>query len=326
MDRDACYIIVLNYEGYNDTIQCLKSLRFSKEENCKVIVVDNASKDASVAAIDGWCKENVQNDYQGIITANMIDCAKVNKWITLCTSKENNGFAAGNNIGIRLAMSQDDCQSLFILNNDTVVSKDTIKVFRKNLLSNPCAGIFSLKLVNYDNEDIVQFNNQMHLCKPLARITPKEPDEKGTKQPDFYSGAAFFVTRDFIEKVGLMDERYFLFYEELDWVMAARKYGFTIQYMDNAVVKHKCSVTTGKKPALSQFCHTRSSLLFTQKYHPWWLITVLVFSLLRSVKQFLKEDKSGSLAVAYAVYCYILYPQNVHIDKYRENIVLHKRI
>lgn len=324
MSRDICYIIVLNYEGYNDTIQCLESLRFSKEEKCKVIVIDNASKDESVAVIDDWCKEEFQNDYQGILPVSMVGSTKINKWITLCTSEENNGFSAGNNIGIRLALSQDDCQSLFILNNDTVVSDNIIKVFRENLIENPYTGIFSLKLINYYDENMVQFDNQMHFCKPFARITPKEPDIKGVKQPDFYSGAAFFVTREFVEKVGFMDERYFLFYEELDWVMAARKYSFYIQYMDDAVVKHKCSVTTGKQPAFSQFCFTRSSLLFTKKYHPWWLITVLIFSLLRSVKHFLKGDEIGGKAIAYAAYCYMRYPQNIHLDKYRRNMIFHK--
>lgn len=314
--KDACYIIVLNYEGSDDTIQCLESLKFSKEENCKVIIVDNASKDASVSTIDDWCKEVVKDDYQGIIPASMIEDVKINKWITLCTSKENNGFAAGNNIGIRLAISQDDCQALFILNNDTEVPDDVVKKFRKHLVANPCAGIFSLKLINYFDENIVQFNNQMHLCKPLARVTAKEPDIKGGRQPDFYSGAAFFVTRDFVEKAGGMDERYFLFYEELDWVMAARKYGFTIQYMDNVVVKYKCSVATGRKPAFLQFCYTRSSLLFTQKHHPIFLLSVLLFSILRAIKQLCINDIQGSWAIIRAIYCFILYP----VDEQIKNI------
>ena len=180
----------------------------------------------------------------------------------------------------------------------------------------PEAGIFSLKLVRYQDDSSVQFNNQMRFCKQLARIFATKPDVDCVKEPDFYSGAAFFVTKKFVDTVGLMDEQYFLFYEELDWVMAARRCGFRIKYMDNAVVKHKCSVTTGKQPAFSQFCHTRSSLLFTGKYHPYWLVTVICFSLLRSLRQLFRHDLKGAKAIAYAVWCYIFYPRDEQLRKY----------
>ena len=104
------YIIILNYNGWKDTIECLNSLSCIQED-CKIVLIDNKSTDDSIDKLEKW----IQNQKE--LSSNLI----------FIKSSENNGYAAGNNIGIKYVESQEDAQFIWILNNDTLIQEDTFK-------------------------------------------------------------------------------------------------------------------------------------------------------------------------------------------------------
>ena len=108
VENNLTYIIVLNYNAYKDTIDCLESIVSLKSKYYKIVLIDNASTDFSIDKINKWA---VDNNYNGI---------------EIFKSKNNNGYSSGNNLGIRYALKQDDCKYIWILNNDTIVDSHSL--------------------------------------------------------------------------------------------------------------------------------------------------------------------------------------------------------
>jgi len=316
MSTNCCYVIVLNYQNSDDTIECLESLYDQKKTNYKIIVVDNNSKDESVTNIVSWIDQQstyrLYRIYEEGALADTID-----SFFTIVKAKKNRGFGAGNNIGLRLAVKQKDCGLMFILNNDTVVEENLLYRAMLETRNHPKAGIFSVKVISYFDRKTVQFYNQLKLCVPIAKTVKKEAQLFNAGE--FYSGSGFFVTPKFIEQVGYMDERYFLYYEELDWVEKAKKHSFEIVYLNDLVLYHKWNATTSKTSRLAAFCYTRSALLFTKIHHPFFLPTVVLFQLLRSFYYVLTHRTREALVIVKAIWFFLCVREDRQIEVFLSN-------
>lgn len=301
----SCYVIILNYNGWKDTIECLDTVFQSTGMEYKVIVCDNNSSNDSVVNIKSWLDDKLD---LSTVNANPLIQTRLQKkpsyiyWdrpknekynssLLLVSTGENRGFAAGNNVGIKIAMQQDDCDTLFILNNDTVVDKDTIYEGVVALHANPQAGICSVNAKCYDNPSEPNW-----LPMYYNPDTGKENYIKDNHQPSSqylykYTGMAFFVTRRFIEDIGLMNERYFLYYEELDWTVRSKN-KFSIITADKCIVYHKGGATAPSQSPLSWFCTVRSLFLFVKKYYPQKFLRIYFLWCLRCLKRFLEGNFS----------------------------------
>ena len=238
-------IITINYNGLNDTCELIETLPL-EDDSIEVIVVDNASKEDEASMI--------QQRYPRV---------------KVIRSKENLGFAGGNNLGIKAAKGK----YLFFLNNDTLLKHHTsdISLLINRLESSPKVGMVCPKIRFTWGDNPIQFAGYT----PLSRITMRnraigcgESDHGQYDTPHstpYAHGAAMMVKREVIDKAGLMPECYFLYYEELDWSMMIRRAGYDIWYDSAVTVFHKESQTTGQQSPLRTYYITRNRLLFVKR-------------------------------------------------------------
>ena len=246
-------IITINYNGVKDTCELIESLPL-EEQSIEVIVVDNASKE----------------DEATIIT-NRFPQVKVIR------SERNLGFAGGNNLGIKAARGR----YLFFINNDTlfrekgkVKSEKFSSAFQpliERLESSEKIWAVCPKIRFTWGDNLIQFAG----FTPLSRYTMRNrsigfgESDRGqydTAYPTPYAhGAAMMVKREAIEKVGLMPECYFLYYEELDWSMMFTRAGYAIWYEPACTIYHKESQATGQNSPLKTYFLTRNRLLFVKR-------------------------------------------------------------
>ena len=236
-------IITVNYNGYDDTCALIESIPLN-DKSLEVIVVDNASRINEA--------EKISAKYPLVKTIR---------------SEQNLGFAGGNNLGIKEASGD----YLFFINNDTYLKDFNISALIDKLNSSDEIGMVCPKIRFAWENNPIQFAGYT----PLSRITLRNKaigyneQDKGQynkAHPTPYAhGAAMMAKREAIEKVGVMPECYFLYYEELDWSMMFRRAGFQIWYEPACTVFHKESRSTGVNSPLKAYYITRNRLLFISR-------------------------------------------------------------
>jgi GT2 family glycosyltransferase len=239
------YIIILNYNGWKDTIECLNSLSCIQED-CKIVLIDNKSTDDSIDKLEKW----IQNQKE--LSSNLI----------FIKSSENNGYAAGNNIGIKYVESQEDAQFIWILNNDTLIQEDTFKNLincYKNL-ENENIALLGSKILNEDlTIQSVGFTTKQYSQKEIEVLSNVEVEH--------ISGCSVFFRVKKIKEIGYIPEEYFLYYEETDWMKSIKQKGFKIFTCLSSQLIHKHAKSTGGiySPFVIYYM-TRNQILFNRKY------------------------------------------------------------
>ena len=235
-------IITVNYNGFEDTSALIDSITFN--DNMEVIVVDNASKE----------------DEANIISIRFPQVKTIR-------SDKNLGFAGGNNLGIKAAKGK----FIFLVNNDTIFKEFNVQALIDRLESSPKIGIVCPKIrFAWDNNPI-QFSGYTPLSKMTVRNKAIGYGENDKGQYDtahttpYAHGAAMLIKREAIDKVGLMPECFFLYYEEIDWSMMFTSAGYEIWYEPACTIYHKESQSTGQSSPLRTYYITRNRLLLVKR-------------------------------------------------------------
>lgn len=235
-------IITINYNGVKDTCDLIDSIPFSN--NLEVIVVDNASKQNETSIISESYPQ-----------------------VNIIHSDKNLGFAGGNNLGIKEAKGK----YILLINNDTYFKEFNLKPLIKRLESSEKIGIVCPKLRFAWGNNPIQFAGYT----PLSPITLRNKaigfaeEDNGqyeiAHQTPYAHGAAMLIKREALDKVGLMPECFFLYYEEIDWSMMFTRAGYEIWYDPACTVYHKESQTTGQNSPLRTYYITRNRLLLVKR-------------------------------------------------------------
>ncbi len=230
MTRTAA--IVVNYNGAEDTRRCVESLAKSVPSPT-LVLVDNGSENT-----DGL--EEAIVDYAGA---------------ELLYAPNNIGFGRGNNLGIRWALSHTDCEYFFLLNNDAMVEPSTIKDLERALVQHERAGVSAARIVVADEPNLLWYGSgEIDWRKGVARV----PGYMGSANADhalvakdvgFASGCAMLVRRTVLEEVGGFDPRFFMYEEDLELCLRIQESGWTIRYVPESLVLHKCQGSTRGKEA-----------------------------------------------------------------------------
>jgi len=235
-------VITVNYNGFDDTCTLIDSLlEHINSVSFEILVVDNASKINEA--------DLLKKKYPQIISLR---------------SDVNLGFSGGNNLGIRNAKGD----FLFFLNNDTFVKTDGFRLLIDAMELNPSIAAVSPKILFAEPGNTIQFAGYTPLTKITLRnfiIGINEIDDGRWDIPaptPIVHGAAMLFRKSALEKIGLMPEVYFLYYEELDWSAAVKRAGFEMWYIPSCVVFHIGSKSTGVFSALQVFYMTRNRLLY----------------------------------------------------------------
>jgi GT2 family glycosyltransferase len=281
------YIILVNYNGWADTIECLESLLKLTYTQKQIIVVDNNSPNGSMQKMLDWAQQHYQHNpagYTMMESGHIAHTTACDAEIIFIHSEKNAGFAAGNNLAIRLALHRKDFGYLWLLNNDTTVEGNSLSVLVDSAEADKAVGkrtgIWGSKLLFYHSPDTIQalggsFNQYTFTTSHLGENVQdgNQPTERDLK-PDYVIGASMFVSKEFIEDVGLLSEDYFLYFEELDWAKRGQLEGYSLGYVGASRVYHKEGQTIGsstdgsKKSALADYHGIRSKIIFVRKFYP----------------------------------------------------------
>ncbi len=240
-------IIVLNWNGKKDTLECLASLRHLDYSPFHILVVDNGSSDGSAAAIRQRFPD-----------------------IEILETGQNFGFAEGNNIGIRHALKKAlKPDYLLLLNNDTVVDPQLLNAFVSAM--HPPIGILGAKIYLYDQKNTFDHLGGVWNAKKAAfdLIGNREIDDgkswEKTRSLDYACGCALFVKTAVFEQIGLLEPKFFLIWEESDFCFRARRAGYSTMMCPQAKLWHKVSASfVGGKPHSTYFWW-RNRLLWIER-------------------------------------------------------------
>lgn len=254
MDPSKVSIVIINLNARELTVQCLESLLRIDYPEYEIILVDNGSTDGSAAAISSWA------DGQ----------PRLRERFVLIETGENLGFAGGCNAGMRLAL-EGGAGYVLLLNNDTVVDPGFLSGLARAASADTSVGLVGPKTLYFDYPSrIWAAGGRMDWWLGRSKHLHLDEVDRGQAdlpaQVDYLPGCAILASRDLIEKVGMLDESLFFYWEESDWCMRARAKGFRVLYEPSSRVWHKVSATAHLYSETSNYYFARNRIVFMKRY------------------------------------------------------------
>lgn len=242
MGYPKVFIIILNWNGLNDTLECLESVFKLTYEHFEVVVVDNGSTNDSVAVI--------RKAYPGL---NLIE------------NKINLGYTGGNNIGIRYAIGRS-ADYIWLLNNDTIVEPETLGHLVAVAERSPDVGLVSPVIYYYNDPDKIQYSGSYIDWKKFLFPNVKNRERlriETTNRNIFLWGTALFVKRSVVDSVGYLSDKYFAYWEDAEYSVRTAKGGYRNVIAYGVRVYHKDSGSTGgRESPIQLFLRLRNSYFF----------------------------------------------------------------
>ncbi|MBI5468711.1 MAG: glycosyltransferase family 2 protein [Deltaproteobacteria bacterium] len=244
------FVIVLNWNGYQDTIECVESLKGVDYPGLEIIIIENGSTDGSEEMIRKRFPE-----------------------LTVIQTGVNLGFAGGSNAGLRHALSSG-ADYMVLLNNDTTVDPSFVKELVRAAQTDERIGLLSSKVYFYGAPEVLWyagggFNPWLGWGRMRGYGRRDDGQFDAVEETDRAGGCSLMLTRRFCEKVGLFDEEYFCYCEDLDLGIRAKRAGFKVMYVPSSKVWHKESKSTGgSTAAVSLYYTVRNTLKCVDKNNP----------------------------------------------------------
>lgn len=292
-------VIVLNWNGWEDTVECLESLYRVDYPCFDVVVVDNASEDDSLSRIREYCRgdlgvespfftytsrnkpievlELTEEQVRSSIPEkekNVPDPSnstpEVRKELVLIKNHKNHGFADGNNIGMIFVMENFNPQYILLLNNDTVVDENFMAEMVSLAEEEKEIGFVGSKTFFYHDKNVLQAAGGGYIDLMRGESHELGFGEFDTGQYDkiyeldYVGGSCLLVTRTVIKDIGLLDSRLFMYWEDVDWCFTGREHGYTSVYAFKSRIWHKYG--TSSENYLKTYYHNRNRLYFIRKH------------------------------------------------------------
>lgn len=261
----SIYIVILNWNGRDDTLACLESVSHINYPDYKVIVADNGSSDGAV--------EKIRIEYPDVI---------------IIENHENLGFAAGNNSAIKYAISAG-ADFVFLLNNDTVVDPAILTGFVDAADKFQYGGVFGAKIYYFSDKQKLWYAGGYWDKRTLSfnEYGAGEVD-KGQydvlTETDWVIGCAMFIRADVIKSIGLLEHSFFLNNEEIDFCSRTQRAGYSCVYVPTARLWHKISVSFGGEDSpMKEYFSARNRLLWARRNAGLWLRLQIYFDSTRSL-------------------------------------------
>jgi GT2 family glycosyltransferase len=294
-------IVVLNWNGWRDTIECAESLFCLTGLEFVVVICDNASSDGSMEQIEAWARGTrpaPSASFLGSATPPVSKPLRFARYtraeaeagppddapLVLIDTGANLGFAGGCNVGMRYALTRPDCTHVWLINSDCVVAPRALAEMVALTQRRPRVGICGSQVRYYDAPDIVQtfgglLDRRFCTTHSLASGCPADRLTTEPAHLDYIPGASMLVTRALLEEVGLMAEDYFLYFEEIDWAERLKQ-RFDLAVCLDSIVYHRGAASIGspsergERGARSDYFLLRGRILFARKFYPRRLGTV----------------------------------------------------
>lgn len=293
-------LIILNWNGKKDTLACLDSLQKLSYPNYFILLVDNGSTDGTL--------ESVRAAFPNVQTLAL---------------PSNLGFAGGNNQGIELALRQG-ADLVVLLNNDTIVASDLLDGFTQGFEKEPQAGILGAKIYLFDTQDTLDHYGGVWIKKKanVRLIGYREKDQQEAKMPsiDYACGACIAIKRSVFEAIGLLEARYFLYWEENDFCLRARRAGFLTLICKDAKIWHKVSASlVGGRPHATYFWWRGRLLWIARQYTFLEKVPIYLTILLPTFFKLIKIRVIKTIQLALLRLFFPREDQKKRIEKLRKN-------
>lgn len=259
------FIVILNWNGWRDTLECVESCHALTWPNFRVVLVDNDSTDGS--------EEHLRRQLRDV---------------EILQSGSNLGFAGGNNVGIRHAL-KNGADYVWLLNNDAVPDPDALTALVKAMVGEASAGIAGSKIYYHNDPSRIWFAGGIWE-KGRLRLRHRGAHQLDKGQFDTIceigsvSGCSMLVRSAAIRDIGLMDESYFLYWEDVEWCARAGERDYKVLFVPESHVWHKISASAGKNSFFQYYFWTRNGFNFLRRYDPVLLLLFAAYNLLFGLK------------------------------------------
>jgi GT2 family glycosyltransferase len=290
MEQPKVSILILNWNGWEDTIECLDSLYKIAYDNYDVIIVDNASEDNSIQKIKEYAqskaKLGISNGDSSYKQLRILECSeddykqenglellrdRSSQKIVILKNKANYGFAGGNNKGIDFALRILRPDYILLLNNDTIVDKQFLSELIKTANLDSNIGVIGPKIYFYDKRDLIQsvgFKIRW-LSGECVSLGYKELEQNQyieNIEVDSLSGCAMIINKDIFDRNIFLDSQYFLYYEDTDFCTRVRRAGYKVICVPNSRIWHKNSISSKRIIGTREYYSAKNLFIFMKKY------------------------------------------------------------
>lgn len=330
------YTILVNWNGWGDTIACLEALMVADYSALTVVVCDNASADASIERLTGWADRALTRAGSPVERPPLPRAKTVTEWVddnrtgfrfVLIANRDNFGFAGGNNVGIELALADPNCKHVFVLNNDTEVTIGALRALEARAYADPALAVVGATLVFHDRPEMVQglgaaYDRRRAKARTLfagGLLNALPARDVIEREMEYAIGAAMLIRADILRRTKGLSENYFLYYEELDLSQQLLP-GERLGWAPDAVIRHKVggSIGTGRVNArpsnVSLYYDHRSKIRF---YRTYWrgFTPFLAAGVAKTILAYLRKgDMTAVRVIVQAISDYLTKPKDYRAD------------
>lgn len=286
MPLDNVAIIILNWNQYKDTKECIDSLKKVDFPNFDIYIVDNGSKDGSI--------DRLKQEYKNVDFA---------------VNPMNLGFAQACNVGIQLAKEKKDYEYYLLLNNDTTVEPDFLSILVDEAKKKNNCLVASPKIMFYSNPKKIWFLGGFYsiIGKPYHKYygQVEPPDISSAFEADWVSGCSMLIKKEAIDTIGFLDPDYFNNFEDVDYCLRLRKRGFKIIVVPQSKIYHKFAASMGGKYSpFYTYYRARNILLFLFKSKQWaaLILNFIIFPIYSIVESIRNRQPKSIFITIKAVY------------------------
>lgn len=292
MVNKKVYIVLVNYNGSEDTIECITSILKSSYKFYDILVVDNCSTDNSYEHLYNELK--IFNNIKFCLEDDYMEETDSNS-IVLFKAKKNNGFGAGCNIATNKLAYNNFRGYVWYLNNDTSIDEFAMENFVIEAQKSDKA-VLGSTLVKYNTDKIqcfgggyinklIGFQNYYGEDESLDYVknNTKKLEDQYSGKLDYIVGASIFLPIEILTEYGNIPEHYFLYWEETDFCYGLKKAGLDLKWIPNSIVYHKIGSSTDITSSFTDYYSTRNTIRFFKKWHPFFLISIVLFNILFKV-------------------------------------------
>lgn len=318
------YVIILNYNSWKDTLECLEAVMNSSFTDLHIIVLDNKSTNSSDNRIKAFLNGEIQAQInqkfyssklkkrhlklphilfdltkpfnaQDVVNKELLEESGLKHPITYIQTGKNLGFGAGNNVALKRIVEDKEIHKtsrILLLNPDTFISKNAIEELNK---VNKDYFICGCKIKDYINYNSTTFLGAYKLFKPFALLRPIK-NMKPKMNIDYVYGGALYTNKNTFIKNGIFPEDYFLYWEETEWCYKAKLSGAELIICQEAIVYDKVGTSVGRG-YLAHYYYIRNGLIFYKKYLKQYLPSLIMFHIFRALNKVRKGEVKNAKAI-----------------------------
>jgi len=283
------HILLVNFNGWRDTIECLDSIFALDYPDFSVIICDCASSDGSLDRIDAWRRDDPTVRRASIDETDIGRAAPPGTNLTIIRLAANRGFTGGNNAGLRHLLATNADGMVWLLNNDTIIAPDSLSEMVRCAVDDPTVGAVGATLLEYKDREMIQtaaggtISRWTGMASAAFPGAPRSSARALRPTFNYICGGCLLIPLPVLRRVGLFDERFFIYTEDADLSLRIAAGGRKLAYSAGAEVWHKGGATMVGGSPFHDFHNVRSSLLFAHKYNRRGFPASLAYSVYRCV-------------------------------------------